>query len=134
MALALKAYGAPGYEVRAFETRSGALRNAAVAIQETNSPVILLAWRGAHTWVMTGYRADGDPAIFKNAEMQGAYILDPWYPRISSIWGKSNPPGTFTRADEMEENILKWQRPEGAYPDRDGLYITVAPTIAVAAH
>jgi Papain-like cysteine protease AvrRpt2 len=131
MALALKAYGAPGYEVRAFETRSGALRDAAVAIQETGSPVILLAWRGAHTWVMTGYRADGDPAIFRNAKMEGAYILDPWYPRISSIWGASNPPGTFTKAAEMQDNFLEWKRPEGAYPDRDGLYITVAPTIPV---
>jgi hypothetical protein len=131
MALALKAYGAPGYEVRAFETRSGALRNAAVAIQETGSPVILLAWRGAHTWVMTGYRADADPAIFKDAKMTGAYILDPWYPRISSIWGESNPPGTFTKAAEMQDNFLEWRRPEGRYPDRDGLYITVAPTIPV---
>ena len=131
MALALKAYGAPGYEVRAFETRSGALRDAAVAIQETGSPVILLAWRGAHTWVMTGYRADADPAVFRDAKMQGAYILDPWYPRISSIWGASNPPGTFTKADEMQDNFLEWKRPEGRYPDRDGLYITVAPTIPV---
>ncbi len=131
MALALKAYGAPGYEVRAFETRSGALRDAAVAIQETRSPVILLAWRGAHTWVMTGYRADADPAIFRDAKMTGAYILDPWYPRISSIWGESNPPGTFTKAAEMQDNFLEWKRPEGTYPDRDGLYITVAPTIPV---
>jgi Papain-like cysteine protease AvrRpt2 len=129
MALALKAYGAEGYEVRAFETRSGALRNAAVAIQETGSPVILLAWKGAHTWVMTGYRADADPAIFKDAEMHGAYILDPWYPRISSIWGRSDPPGTFQDAKEMRRNFLEWKRPEGRYPDRDGLYITVAPTI-----
>ena len=133
MALALKAYGAPGYEIRAFETRSGALRDAARAIQETNSPVILLAWRGAHTWVMTGYRADGDPAIFKNAEMHGAYILDPWYPRISSIWGRSDPPGTFQDEAEMKRNFLEWKRPEGSYPDRDGLYITVAPTIRVEA-
>ena len=133
MALALKAYGAPGYEIRAFETRSGALRDAAKAIQDTNSPVILLAWRGAHTWVMTGYRADGDPAIFKNARMHGAYILDPWYPRISSIWGRSDPPGTFQDAAEMQRNFLEWKRPEGSYPDRDGLYITVAPTIRVEA-
>jgi hypothetical protein len=131
MALALKAYGAPGYEIRAFETRTGALRDAAKALQETNSPVILLAWRGAHTWVMTGYRADGDPAIFKNAKMHGAYILDPWYPRISSIWGRSDPPGTFQDAAEMQRNFLPWKRPEGSYPDRDGLYITVAPTIRV---
>lgn len=129
MALALDAYGAPGYEVRAFETRTGALRDAAVAIKKTRSPVLLLAWRGAHTWVMTGYRADRDPATFRGAVMQGAYILDPWYPMVSSIWGASNPPGTFTTAREMEENFLPWKRPEGRYPDRDGLWITVAPTV-----
>jgi hypothetical protein len=128
MTLALKAYGVPGYEVRAFQTRTGALRDAAVAIEKTHSPVLLLAWRGAHTWVMTGYRGDGDPAIFKNVRIDGAYILDPWYPRISSIWGPSNPPGTFTNADEMQANFLPWKRPEGSYPDRDGLWITVAPT------
>ena len=130
MALALKAYGVPGYQVRAFQTRTGALRDAAVAIEKTHSPVLLLAWRGAHTWVMTGYRGDGDPAIFKNVRIDGAYILDPWYPRISSIWGPSNPPGTFTDAEEMQANFLPWKRPEGSYPDRDGLWITVAPTKA----
>lgn len=129
MALALKAYGAPGYEVRAFETRSGALRDAAVAIEKTGSPAILLAWRGAHTWVMTGFRADGDPAIFKNARMDGTYVLDPWYPRDSSIWGPSDPAGTFQDAAEMQRNFLPWKRPEGSYPDRDGRWITVVPTI-----
>jgi hypothetical protein len=128
MALALKAYGVPGYEVRAFKTRTGALRDAAVAIEKTHSPALLLAWRGAHTWVMTGYRGDGDPAIFGNVRIDGAYIIDPWYPRLSSIWGYSNPPGTFTKADEMKDNFLPWKRPEGAYPDRDGLWITVVPT------
>lgn len=129
MALALKAYGAPGYEIRAFETRSGALRDAAVAIQETGSPVVLLAWRGAHTWVMTGYRADADPALFRNAKMEGAYVLDPWYPRNSSLWGPSDPAGTFQDAAEMQRNFLPWERPEGRYADRDGLWITLAPTI-----
>ena len=32
----------------------------------------------------------------------------------------------------MQENFLPWKRPEGRYPDRDGLYITVVPTIARA--
>jgi hypothetical protein len=129
MALALDAYGAPGYEVRANKTMTGALRDAGVAIQETQSPAILLTWRGAHTWVMTGYRGDGDPAIFKNVKISGAYILDPWYPRLSSIWGYSNPPGTLTKYEELRENFLPWKRPEGHYADRDGLYITVVPTI-----
>jgi hypothetical protein len=131
MALALEAYGAPGYEIRAFETRSGALRDAAIAIEETGSPAVLLAWRGAHTWVMTGFRADADPALFRNARMEGAYILDPWYPRVSSIWGRSDPAGTFQDAAEMQRNFLPWKRPEGTYRDRDGLWITVVPTIPV---
>lgn len=131
MALALDAYGAPGYEVRAFESRQGALRDSARAIQATGAPVILLTWRGAHTWVMTGFRADADPTIFRDAHIKGTYILDPWYPRISSLWGPSDPAGAFQNEAEMERNFLKWRRPEGRYPERDGLYITVAPTIAI---
>lgn len=131
MALALEAYGAPGYEVRAFEGRKAALRDAAKTIMETGAPVILLTWRGAHTWVMTGFRADADPTVFRDAQVSGAYILDPWYPRVSSIWGKSDGPGVFQDEAEMQRNFLPWKRPEGTYPDRDGLFITVAPTIPV---
>ena len=29
----------------------------------------------------------------------------------------------------MVRNYLKWKRPEGSYPQRDGLYISVVPTI-----
>jgi len=128
MALALDAYGVPGYEVRAYKTRQGALRDAAKAIERTKAPVLLLAWRGAHTWVMTGFRADADPAVFSDAKVQGTYILDPWYPDVSSIWGPSDPPGTFQDNAEMIRNYLKWKRPEGLYPARDGLYIAVVPT------
>ncbi|HXG39961.1 MAG TPA: hypothetical protein VNJ28_03370, partial [Candidatus Limnocylindrales bacterium] len=131
MALALEAYGAPGYEVRAYRTRADALYDAAVALETTGSPVVLLAWRGAHTWVMTGYGADADPLVFPDAEVTGAYIVDPWYPRISSIWGPSDPPGTFQDAAEMVRNYLPWKRPEGRYPERDGRFIAVVPTVAV---
>jgi hypothetical protein len=80
---------------------------------------------------MTGFRADADPTLFDDAQVSGAYILDPWYPRVSSIWGKSDGPGVFQDEDEMIRNFLPWQRPEGRYPDRDGLFIIVAPTIPV---
>ena len=131
MALALDAYGAPGYEIRAFETRQAALRDSARALEATGAPVILLAWRGAHTWVMTGFRADADPTTFRDAHIDGAYILDPWYPRISTIWGPSDPAGTYQDGAEMERNFLRWRRPEGHYPDRDTLFITVAPTVPI---
>ena len=129
MALALDAYGAPGYKIVAYETRADALRGAAKAILNTNSPALLLAWRGAHTWVMTGFRADADPRDFDDAKVIGAYIDDPWYPWGSSIWGRSDPPGTFQDADEMKRNFLPWKRPEGLYKGRDGNFIVLIPTV-----
>lgn len=129
MILALEAYGAHGYQLQGYETRAEALRVAATAISETGSPVILLAWRGAHTWVMTGYRANADPLIFPDATVSGAYILDPWYPRVSTIWGRSDGPGVFQDSKEMVRNYLPWKRPEGRYPDRDGKFLIIAPTI-----
>jgi hypothetical protein len=129
MVQALEAYGARGYEIRGFERRNDALVDAARAITETESPAILLAWRGAHTWVMTGYRADADPLRFDGVRVTGAYILDPWYPRVSSIWGASDGPGVYQDADEMQRNFRPWERPEGRYPDRDGLWLVVVPTI-----
>jgi hypothetical protein len=62
---------------------------------------------------MTGFKSDADPTIFSNAKIAGTYILDPWYPDISSIWGPSDPPGTFQNNSEMIRNFLPWKRPEG---------------------
>lgn len=128
IAQALAAYGAKGYEVRAYESRGHALKDAAAALTRTGKPVVLLPWWGAHTWVMTGYRADADPTIFRDARVSGLYILDPWYPRVSSIWGPSDGPGNFEDMAEMRRNFIGWSRPEGAYPDRDGLFVVVLPT------
>jgi hypothetical protein len=32
----------------------------------------------------------------------------------------------------MERNFLKWKRPEGRYPDRDGKYVVLIPTVKVS--
>jgi hypothetical protein len=133
IAEALAANGVKGYEIRSYNRRDLALRDTARALRTTRAPVILIAWRGAHTWVMTGYRADADPTVFRDAVVKGAYIYDPWYPRVSTIWGPSDGPGVFQNDAEMERNYLRWDRPEGAYPDRDGKYIAVVPTIALSA-
>ena len=125
---ALAAYGAADYEIRAYDTRADALLDAAIAISETHAPVVLLTWRGAHTWIMTGYRADADPLVFADAAVSHAQILDPWYPWVSTIWGPSDPPGHYEDLAEMERNYLRWARPEGKYADRDGKFIAVVPT------
>ena len=77
---------------------------------------------------MTGFKADADPHLFDDARVTGTYILDQWYPRISSIWGASDPPGTFQDLSEMQRNYLPWERPEGIYPSRDGRFVAVVPT------
>ena len=115
--------------IHAYDSRGLAMRDAAIAISQTHSPALLLAWRGAHTWVMTGYRADADPLVFPDANITGTYILDPWYPWKSTIWGQSDPPGTFQDLAEMKRNFLPWKRPEGTYPDRDGKFIVLIPTL-----
>ena len=140
VSLALAAYGAHGYEVRAYDVYTDALRDSAIAISRTEMPVVMFPWWGAHTWVMTGYRADADPTIFPDATVSGAYILDPWYPRVSSIWGASDPPGNFEDLAELERNWPAyqgppgyeqigpgWTRPEGAYPGRDGKFVILLP-------
>jgi hypothetical protein len=132
MAEALAAYGVAGYEVRAYENRNQSLREAAAAMVRTGAPVILIAWRGAHTWVMTGFRADADPTVFRDARITGINVFDPWYPTVSTIWGPSDPAGTLQDLAEIKRNFLQWQRPEGAYPERDGKYIIVVPTIPLA--
>jgi hypothetical protein len=141
VALALADYGEPGYEIRAYEDYADALHDSAVAIVETDKPVLMFPWWGAHTWVMTGFRADADPTLFDDAEITGAYVLDPWYPRVSSIWGASDGPGNFEELSELERNWPAfegppgyeqigpgWTRPEGAYPDRDGRFVVLLPT------
>lgn len=130
IALALAAYGVPGYQVRAYTTLAAEMKDATLALARTHEPVVLMAWYGAHTWVMTGYRASADPLIFRNATISGAYILDPWYPRVSSIWGRSAAPGVFHSMANLAVNVLPWRRPEGYYPARDLKFIAVVPTLA----
>jgi hypothetical protein len=64
MVRSLEELGRVDYELRIYDTRAEALRAAAKAISNTGHAAILLAWRGAHAWVMTGYRATADPVVF----------------------------------------------------------------------
>ena len=127
MVAVLNRLGKVDYELRVYGSRRAALVGAAKAISRTGHPAILLAWRGAHAWVMSGYRATADPLQFKKATVKGAYILDPWYPRVSSIWGRSDGPGVYQDAAEMRRNFLPWRRPEGKYPGRDGRFLVIVP-------
>lgn len=93
----LVSLGAGTYAERAVDGYNAAVRVAARALRATRRPVGLIVWRGAHAWVMTGFSATGDPLTDPDYRVTGVYIQDPWYPRISSIWGPGQKPNSWLR-------------------------------------
>jgi hypothetical protein len=128
-AKSLNRLGYGPYEVRAERTRAAAIAAAARAIRLTGRPVGLLIWRGAHAWVMSGFRATGDPAYTNDFAVTDIYVQDPWYPWVSSIWGPSRPPDATVRVGLVAEEYLAWRRPTVRYPEMDGQFVLVVPVV-----
>ena len=127
-AITLTQLGAGKYKLLIDDSLDAALHDAASALRKTGRPVGLLSWWGAHSWVMTGFRSDADPRYFpKDFTLTGAYIVDPFYPRVSSIWGQTLGPDSFRDMAAMAHNYIGWKRPEGHYKDRDGKWLLVVP-------
>jgi hypothetical protein len=117
------------YVVEALGTRRGAIRKAAKALRETGRPVGLVTWRGAHSWVMSGFTATADPAHSRDFKVKAVYIQDTWYPYVSSIWGASDPPDTLTPVGALKTDFLPYQRPRANYPKRDGKFMLILPVL-----
>jgi hypothetical protein len=127
---ALDRLGYGPYEVRAERTRAAALRMAARAIRLTGRPVGLLMWRGAHAWVVSGFRATADPAVTGDFAVTDLYVEDPWYPRSSSMMGRSRPPDTRVSVDRLVTTYLPWRRAV-RYVEKDGRFVLVVPVVKV---
>ena len=134
MALALKAYGAPGYEIRAFETRSGALAGLG-----QGDPGDELAGHPAGVAGRPHLGDDRVPRRCRSGDLQergdegrlhpgpvvSADLLD-----LGTVRPARHVPG---RGRDETQLPASGSGPRARYPDRDGLYITVAPTIPVEA-
>jgi hypothetical protein len=123
----LERRGAGDYAVAVESTRTKAIRRAVEAIRATGRPVGLLVWRGAHSWVLHGFTATADPALTDDYKVTGLWVSDPWYPRISSIWGPSRKPNQKITPKQLTEDYLKWRRPTGRYPGMDGRFVLIVP-------
>ncbi|HEY8168880.1 MAG TPA: hypothetical protein VIF84_09205 [Candidatus Limnocylindrales bacterium] len=119
--------GFGAYEVGVHATRRDAVQAAAKAIRLTGRPVGLLVWRGAHSWVMSGFQATADPAVTDDYVVTGVVIEDVWYPRVSSIWGASEPPESLVRVRDLDKDYLRWRRPTRRYANKDGQFVTILP-------
>jgi hypothetical protein len=125
----LEAGGFGPYVVDGAGTRRAAVRKAARALRVTGRPVGLVTWRGAHSWVMSGFTATADPAWRDDYEVTAVNIEDTWYPWVSTIWGASRPPGTLVPVAALGEDYLPYQRPRARYPGRDGRYMLILPML-----
>jgi hypothetical protein len=126
-AAGLQQLGAGGYRIEVAPSRTKAILRGVTAMRKTGRPVGLLVWRGAHSWVLHGYEATGDPLAGVPFEVTHLYVSDPWYPRISSIWGASRGPNARITPKQLEEDYLPWRRPSGRYPGMDGQYVLILP-------
>ena len=117
------------YIVKGGITRKGAIRQAARALRLTGRPVGLVVWRGAHSWVMSGFTATADPAHSDDFEVTAVRIQDTWYPWVSTIWGASRPPNSLVPVAALAEDYLPYRRPTARYPARDGKYMLILPVL-----
>ena len=127
-AKALTRLGFGRYEVSVQPSIKAAITLGAKALRKTNRPVGLLVWRGAHSWVMSGFTATADPAVTDRFTVTAVRIEDVWYPRFSSIWGYSRPPDSLVPVRKLPEDYLPWKRPQARYPAKDGRFVIVIPT------
>jgi len=126
-AATLNAMGVGPYEVRSTRTRNAAIRMAADAIRRTNRPVGLLTWWGAHSWVMTGFTATADPATSGSFRVTSVYVSDPWYPKVSTIWGPSLPPNARMTVSQLRVDYIPWIARSGRTTRYSGKYVLIVP-------
>jgi hypothetical protein len=130
-AYALGRLGGGPYRVRTFPSRAEALRAVADAIRATGRPAGLLVWRGAHAWVVSGFRATADPATTPRFRVSGLVISDPWWPRQVSSRGRTLPPGTEMTPAELSRHFVLFQRgPQRTGSILNGSFVVVLPVEA----
>ncbi len=95
-------------------------------IRLTNRPAGLLVWYGWHSWVVSGFIATADPKYTDNYTVIALYVEDVWYPRISSIWGPSNPPDYADPIKDLPIDYKKWDQAV-YYAGKQAQYVAIVP-------
>lgn len=129
---ALNELGLGPYVVVSVHSRGEAIATAVRAMALTRRPVGLLMWRGAHAWVMSGFEATANPATSERFTVTSIRVVDPWYPRTSSIWGAGQRPDSVIPVARLAADFLPWRRPAVRYVEKDGQYVLVLPVAALA--
>ena len=122
----LNILGAGPYKLVGATTIDEALLTAARAMRQTGKPVGLLMWRGRHAWVMSGFRATGDPLV-TGTRVTAVYVEDPLYPHGSSVWGPSPQPGAALTVAELGRQYVPRRTSNRFGSALSGKYVLVLP-------
>lgn len=125
-ATGLTILGAGPYHLVGTTTIEEALLTAAKAMRQTGKPVGLLMWRGRHAWVMSGFRATGDP-LAAGTRVTAVYVEDPLYPHGSSVWGPSPRPGAALTVAELGRQFVPRRSSNRFGTGLSGKYVLVLP-------
>ena len=127
-AYALERLGGGPYRVRAFSSRTEALRAVATAIAATGRPAGLLVWAGVHAWVVSGFRSVGDPASDPAFRLVTLTVEDPWWPRQTNSHGRTLAPGTELTPDALTPHFVLYHRGRrGVGNLLNGSFVVVLP-------
>jgi hypothetical protein len=127
-AAGLNLLGAGPYQLAGTTTIEEALLTAAKAMRRTGRPVGLLMWRGRHAWVMSGFRATGDPLV-AGTRVTAVFVEDPLYPHGSSVWGPSPAPGAaLTPAELGRQFVPRRSSNRWGMASLSGKYVLVLPS------
>lgn len=124
--MGLNLEGAGPYHLKGFVTIDEALLAAAQAMRRTGKPVGLLMWRGRHAWVMSGFRATGDPLV-PGIRVTAAYVEDPLYPYGSNVWGPSPRPGQALTVADLGRQFVPRRMSNRFGSALSGKYVLVLP-------
>ena len=91
-------------------------------------PAGLLVWAGAHAWVVSGFRATGDPATDPGFDMSGVIVSDPWWPRPTNSHARTMRPATELTSAALARHFVLYQRgPRRGGSTLNGSYDVVLP-------
>ena len=75
---------------------------------------------------MTGFTATADPLTTSEFRVTGVYVQDPWYPRVSSIWGPGQEPNSWISTKALKSDFLP-RRGGRWHAELAGKFVIVLP-------
>ena len=107
-AAGLEHLGYGDFEPMSLPTMADALKVAARQMRYTGRPVGLVVWHGDHAWVMSGFKANADPAWTDDFDVTAVWVEDPWFGRTDRTWGSGLEPHTLLDTTELAGHFVAW--------------------------